>query len=611
MRPTYFALIILSFCSFFGSLQGQTITMTGTNGVSNTNTGCSGTFVDAGGAGGAYPSTVGAFQQVFCPATANDIVHLDFASINLVQGGAGSNDDDIRIYSGVGTGGPLLFDAPADFSCTDCDFYGAVGQCITVLFIQAGSNNGPAAGWTASVGCINTTTTPVFTGSTINTCNGLFTDPGGLTGYQDGSIAAAGSIGYYTNNAGNYYSICPCTPGTYATLSWSDLDMAAGDEVTVLDGGLSGGIIGTFSGTSLPPTITSSSPDGCLTVVFSSNSSTVAPGWVASVGNSTVPGINTYCCATNNCSGGCGVWICSSAEFNPDAGIGQGCAEDMRTSSTIGCQGTGGEVNSNWYYFSPETSGTLNFVINLPTGLDIDYSIFLSPTDGSIACPLNTNQAPLRCSFAARNGAGTTGLSAAALDLAEGSAGDGFTAEMNVLAGQTYSMLINVFSPGNPQAGPTITWGGTATLSCTPDGGVLASQQNTFYGRRAENGFELNWTADLAKNNEVFNILRGTDPNQLEPIGSVFANDMGVSYKYMDNNLQGGTYYYQVVGVNTRGETDKTRVIQLYYDNADQHAKLVKIVNLMGTEVTQNPPKGQVLIKVYDNGYSEKYIVLD
>jgi hypothetical protein len=592
-----------------GSLMAQTMTMTTVNGGTNTDVVCSGTFYDGGGAAGAYSSTPGVYTQVFTPTTATSILHLTVASINLIQGGSGTNDDDMQVYLGVGTGGTMIYDAPADMSATDVDFYGQVGGSITVVFTQNGTNNGSAPGWSATIDCIETATTPVTSNTTINTTNTYFTDPGGLAGNMDGGVAASGT-GYYPNSAGNYYTICPETPGTYVSINFLDFRIETGYEsLVILDGGISGGIIGSYTGATSPGTITSSSPDGCLTLWFNGDASFTAPGWLAYITNSVTRGSNTYCCETYNCSGGCGIWICVSGEFEPNTGGGQGCVEDMRIANTQGCLSTPGEVNSTWYYFSPEISGTLGFIISPPGGLDFDYAIWKSPTDGAISCPLNTNEPPIRCSFAAANG--NIGLDFTSVDLSEGAGGDNFTRYMDVIAGETYMMMLNCFSNGNPQANPLWTWTGTATLSCTPVSGVLDAGFMEFYGVPSDLGTELIWRTSTEIASTHFEIHRGTSPSNMEAIGQVPANQAPSRYSFMDERLPTGTYYYKVVEYDAAGHSSQTQVIEIRYDGSQGPAQLVKIINLLGVDVTDNPPHNQVLIKVYDDGRNEKYLIHD
>lgn len=109
-------------------------------------------------------------------------------------------------------------------------------------------------------------------------CGTLFTDPGG-------------QFANYTNGLNVTYPIVP-SPGNQVTVTFTAFNTQAGNDILkVYDGnGITGTLLGTYSGTTLPPTITSSSPDGALTFVFTSNASTVSTGWIANVTCNPAPG---------------------------------------------------------------------------------------------------------------------------------------------------------------------------------------------------------------------------------------------------------------------------------------------------------------------------------
>jgi gliding motility-associated-like protein len=103
-------------------------------------------------------------------------------------------------------------------------------------------------------------------------CGGNFVDTGGITGN-------------YANNANYSTPICPTNPGDQVTVTFTAFNTQLNNDILkVYDGnGTTGNLLGTFSGTTIPPAITSSTPDGCLTFVFTSNASTTSSGWLANV----------------------------------------------------------------------------------------------------------------------------------------------------------------------------------------------------------------------------------------------------------------------------------------------------------------------------------------
>jgi hypothetical protein len=106
-------------------------------------------------------------------------------------------------------------------------------------------------------------------------CGGTFIDNGGLTAN-------------YANSSDITYVICPSTAGEMVSVIFNSFDTEANwDGLYVYNGNsitapqisstnpaanVPGGLPGAFWGTSIPEVITSSSPDGCLTFRFRSDS---------------------------------------------------------------------------------------------------------------------------------------------------------------------------------------------------------------------------------------------------------------------------------------------------------------------------------------------------
>jgi gliding motility-associated-like protein len=130
-------------------------------------------------------------------------------------------------------------------------------------WVRADCGNGTFSAWAGPFPFTTAVAPPV--------CGGLFVDSGG-------------QAGNYANNANITYSICP-NPGEQVTVTFTAFNTQLNtDLLKVYNGnGTSGTLLATYSGTTIPPAITSSSPDGCLTFVFTSNATTVAAGWVANV----------------------------------------------------------------------------------------------------------------------------------------------------------------------------------------------------------------------------------------------------------------------------------------------------------------------------------------
>jgi gliding motility-associated-like protein len=105
-------------------------------------------------------------------------------------------------------------------------------------------------------------------------CGGNYVDAGGLANnYSNNTTAATGTT-----------TVTPA-PGDVVTVTFTSFNTELNNDVLkIYNGAVSAAnLIGTFSGTTLPPVITSSAPDGSLTFVFTSNATVTAAGWIANI----------------------------------------------------------------------------------------------------------------------------------------------------------------------------------------------------------------------------------------------------------------------------------------------------------------------------------------
>jgi hypothetical protein len=553
-------IILLSYCA----VNSQAQNMTSTAGATTTITTCSATIQDNGGTGN-YSTTAGNFTQIICPTSASNSVHLTM-NINLSTGGGPSNDDYLWLFNGSasvtgGTGGTITqsggvqaFASGSDYIGT-YEFYGAPGQCITLVFQQNGA--GVNTGWSGTIDCVNTTNS-VSSGGNISTCSGLFTDGGGINGNPNGVFSSSGGLGYYTNSLNTTYVFCPSTPGNYVNLNFSEFNVDY-DKMIILNGnGPASPIIGQYNLTNSPGSITSSASNGCLTVIFQSDANFTCPGWIASISCVSNPGYPSSVCSTTNCNGGCGYTVCSSGNITVNGGTGSGIQE-LLSNSAKGCA-LNGEVNSTWYYFKPQTAGNLGFTITPPSGLDYDYAIW-GPYNNYIGCPMSTGDAPIRCSYADANGA--LGLIDGAGDYSEGVGGNNFTEDLDVSANQVYVLLINAFT--NSNSTPTLTWSGTAasSLSCAVP---LPAELASFNGYHSENSNILHWQTDSEYNNDFFKLERSQDGYSWEVISTIdgagFSNE-STKYVYRDETYHKGLNYYRLSQTDWDGTTKNLGIISL------------------------------------------------
>ncbi|MFC3160331.1 gliding motility-associated C-terminal domain-containing protein [Chryseobacterium arachidis] len=114
------------------------------------------------------------------------------------------------------------------------------------------------------------------------------------------------------------------------------------------------------------------------------------------------------------------------------------------------------EHYSVWYVFTAATTGTIEFTITpftVPgvTHYDYDFAVY----GPNIDCTTWDFGNAIKCNFDGTTG--PTGLSSTIT-------GDQWETPLDVVAGETYYLLIDNYIPGNPY-GFSLTWGGTATLT--------------------------------------------------------------------------------------------------------------------------------------------------
>jgi len=224
--------------------------------------GCGGLFLDPGGASANYPN--GANQTTtICPDNPGDAVTLTFTAFNTEAG-----YDQLLIYDGPTTAAPLVGTysgtaLPPAISSTHSS------GCLTLVFTSDGSVNYP--GWAATITCGPWTPPPSACGTTVY-------DPGGVSGN-------------YPNSADFTTTYCPDNPGDLVSLVFTSFNTEANwDFLYIYDGPNMGApLLGTYSGTAMPPTFTSSHPSGCLTIRFTSDGSFNYSGWAAQVLCLTMP----------------------------------------------------------------------------------------------------------------------------------------------------------------------------------------------------------------------------------------------------------------------------------------------------------------------------------
>jgi Zn-dependent metalloprotease len=118
----------------------------------------------------------------------------------------------------------------------------------------------------------------LMTNTTISTCNSVLLDPGGLSNYD--------------NNQSIMMRINPGQPDKKVKVSFSSFSVSVNDYLYVYDGDANAqNLVGTFTGSSLPPDINALNSVGHLTFVFYSDNNNTSIGWQATLSCETMPTI--------------------------------------------------------------------------------------------------------------------------------------------------------------------------------------------------------------------------------------------------------------------------------------------------------------------------------
>ena len=297
--------------------------------------------------------------------------------------------------------------------------------------------------------------------------------------------------------------------------------------------------------------------------------------------------------------------ICSGTSL-PGNSSGFGMQE--LNNSNNGCLDT--ENQSSWYYINIQLGGSLSFRINPASASDYDFALwgpFTAANAGANCPPVND---PIRCSFA--SGTGNTGIRVGEPDNSEGVGGNRWVDALNVSANEIYILLIDNYSSSGIGYTFDFNWGGnttTALIGCTPI--VLPVELSDFKGTYSAGVNELKWSTETEKDNDYFQIESTTDPAADVWEKVEWIDGAGTSESHRDYSLNVYNYarntinYYRLKQVDMNGQV-RTYPSLVSIDNRMKEQKLVKIVNLLGQEVSESE-KGLV-IYVYDDGTIEKRV---
>lgn len=262
---------------------------------------CTGTFFDSGGSTGNYSSNEN-FTHTIC-SNAGNCVAVDFTSFNTESG-----FDFLTIHDGPSAASPVIG------TFTGAASPGTVTSstgCLTFVFTSDGSVT--SNGWTANVSCAacgpggGSGCLPDMGNCLDSTCVGSFFDSGGLAGS-------------YGNGENFIHTICS-DAGNCVTVDFTSFNTEATFDFLIIYDGASTAfpVLGTFSGTNSPGTISSST--GCLTFEFISDGSVTNPGWEATI-SCGVCGVGGGGCLPNM-GNNCVDSVCTGSFFDSGGSSGQ------------------------------------------------------------------------------------------------------------------------------------------------------------------------------------------------------------------------------------------------------------------------------------------------
>lgn len=314
-----------------------------------------------------------------------------------------------------------------------------------------------------------------------------------------------------------------------------------------------------------------------------------------------------------NCSGA--TQVCNDVSFT---GNNTGAGTQELNGSNQGCLFT--EHQSSWYYFQPVTSGTV--ALTIQTAVDYDFAIWGTGNCGSLG-------APVRCSYSGQSG--NTGLASSyygqtssfgcgflglfacygtvtVSDVSETASGDAWVMPLNVVAGQTYIMLIDNFTANSTPFTLDWTFSNGATLNCNPI--ILPTELTEFMAtyHEKENKNEVIWRTQSERFNDHFTLERSIDGSSWTMINKQEGAENSTSpidYKHDDlDYLPGQINYYRLSQTDFDGETTVYDYIAVDNQKVARHVQ--KVFNTMGQEIPFDS-KGLVIL-LYDDGTTSKIV---
>lgn len=409
----------------------------------------------------------------------------------------------------------------------------------------------------------------------VTTCSGTYYDNGG----------AAGNYAANVNNI--FRTFCPnqagmCVRATFTQFSMNDTYFlcfgpnSCCDYLQILNGPVQNSPAVYSNCTASPGVVTATNASGCLTFRFVSDGSVQLAGWTATL--SCVPCAGGPAANTNSdCA--YATPVCADTPFS-DASTGPGITAE-------GCAGCVTSENyTNWYRIQIQTSGTLAFTINPNNNSDDFDPVVFGP---NVTCgALGT---PVRCSYAINAGNGNTGLGNGAVDASEDVYGDQWVAPLNVVAGQTYYVMINGWSASSGSNGFLLDWTGTASLNCS----FLPVELIDFNASCEQGRAMLEWRTGAEVNSSHFVIERSGDQEAWREVGSVEAahhSEHETAYLFIDPEpVRGRESFYRLRQYDLNGQLAESRTLRMSHCEA----------GAASMQLVPNPVKEELMVS-FDRG---------
>jgi hypothetical protein len=209
--------------------------------------------------------------------TSSGVTH-NSASLNWVENGTATTWEIVALPSGspAPTAGTVPTVIIPSFPY---NLNGLTSNTIYDVYVRSACSANVKSDWSG----VTTFTTAIAPPG----CGGTFTDEGGLAAN-------------YPNNSNRTTIICPDIPGESVFVTFTSFNTEANHDAMYVymgnaaipsnmipssepGGNIPGGLPGGYSGNTIPGPFASTSPDGCLTFVFKSDSSNTSAGWNANV----------------------------------------------------------------------------------------------------------------------------------------------------------------------------------------------------------------------------------------------------------------------------------------------------------------------------------------